>query len=40
MTFQHTYLLVLVVAPLSQRQGEPLVTLLDLRGGFFDDRRI
>ena len=36
-----TYLL-LIVVPLFQRQGEPLVTLipLDLRGGFLHDRRI
>ena len=42
MTFQHSNLLLLIVVPLLQRQGEPLVTLilLDLRGGFLDDRRI
>ena len=42
MTFQHSNLLLLVVFTLSRRQGEPLVTLilLNLRGGFLDDRRI
>jgi hypothetical protein len=42
MTFQHSNLLLLIVVPLLHRQGEPLVTLilLDLRGGFLDDRRI
>ena len=41
-TFQHSNLLLLIVVPLFQRQGEPLVTLilLNLRGGFFDDHRI
>ena len=40
--FQHSNLLLLIVVPLFQRQGEPLVTLIriDLRGGFLDDRRI
>ena len=40
--FQDSNLLLLIVPPLFQCQGEPLVTLilLDLRGGFLDDRRI
>ena len=42
MTFQHSNLLLLIVVPLFQHQGEPLVTLflLDLLGGFLDDRSI
>ena len=42
MTFQNSNLLLLIVVPLFQCQGEPLVTLilLDLRGRFLDDRRI
>ena len=42
MTFQHSNLLLLVVVPLSKCQGEPLGTLilLNLRGGFLDDRRV
>ena len=41
-TFQHSNLHLLILVPLFQRQGEPLVTLilLDLSGGFLDDRRI
>ena len=42
MTFQQSNLLLLVVLRLSQRQGEPLITVIlpNLRGGVLDDRRI
>ena len=42
MTFQHSNILLLLVVPLSQRQGQPLVTLilLNLCGLFLDDRTI